>query len=845
MGKDASPFKKMIKPWLSLIGVITIAIIASILCVLLVEQETYQSLRLEKPFLILCLSFPFILSIISFGFLIKQFNRIIKSQSGKWRLSFIINAPKNLYLKFIGSVMGLCFAAGWTLNILALWQGENGNIAKVLIHGAIAAFELFFLDINEDIFQEMQTHGTLLTHHYQHMVEGGIIIVSVLSTICMFSLLVNLFLTRISAWTHSHSVKVRTDRNNQLYIFFGVGEKEWTLAKSIKDVYEKNHDPNYMIIFVDTQNDDEEKHNNWENIISFLTVNNPVVPQINQEKHCFYLVSEAGFDKAVKEKPDNFWRSMGLSKIQKRINKLAKISHNNSSVNPELHFFFLSDNRDQNVDDTRILADYLSKDKEIKEIPKVINCQTRKSSVTSIIEDSRSNPDAKLEVRVIDESVLAVECLKEEEVFHPSHYVEFEFDDVDRIGFAKTPFNSLIVGFGETGRDALRFLYEYGAFIDADKAGYERSPFSCHVIDINEESGFHHFISRNPAIRKHSSINPTDDGRLINFYQCSDISRHFYDLLERISSDLNYVVISTGDAENNIAIAVNILKYVRTKRKDLRNFVILVRAYEENSYNHINKIAVHYNNIIKGESDGNKVIHVFGNTREIFRYDTIVNSAYKKEGIDYYDTYSKAYHKTEQGSRFPIQSWEDRRSDVMSKDSLAKTDDLHRKESQDYSNAWHALTKRVIMRKALSHLYGDTSEEDILKTLSERMFSANDGIPTREWHEEDISYPALDKQFGDIESKGVSRLITNMAIMEHARWVAAHEMLGYSYREDIRDYNVGKPDAEKERDDIRKHHPCMVEWERLPLLPEKYERLYDYLVVETTLRLMLAKGSVR
>jgi len=737
----------------------------------------------------------------------------------------------------MGSLMGICFSAGWTLNILALWQGEHGNIAKVLVHGAIAAFELFFLDINEDIFQEMAITD-IFSAHIRHLVEGGIIVVSVLSTICMFSLLVNLFLTRISAWKHSRSVKVKADRNNQLYIFFGVGEKEKALAENIKETYDKRNDPNYMIIFVDPRNDNEEKHNNWENIISYLTVSNPMVPSINQDNHCFYLVSEAGFDKAAEAEPVDFWKSMGLSQIQKRISELVEISRINSSVSPELHFFFLSDNRNQNVDDTRILADYLSEDKEIKEIPKVIYCQTRKSSVTSIIEDSRSNPDAKLEVRVIDESVLAVERLKEKEVFHPSHYVEFELDDVAGIGFAKTPFNSLIVGFGETGRDTLRFLYEYGAFIDADKEGYERSPFSCHVIDIKEESGFHHFISRNPAIRKHSLISQTDGGRLINFYQCSDISRHFYDLLERISSGLNYVVISTGNAENNISIAVNILKYVRTRRRDLRNFVILVRAYEENTFSHINKIADHYNNILKNESGGNEVIHVFGNTEEIFRYDTIVNSTYKKEGVDYYDTYSKAYHKTEQGSRYPIQSWEERRSDVLSKNSLAKTDDLHRKESQDYSNAWHALTKRSIMRKALSHLYGGASEGDILKTLSERMFATNDGIPAREWHEEDIAYPVLDMQFGDPERKGVSRLITNMAIMEHVRWVAAHEMLGYSYREDIRDFSV-KPDAEKERDDIRKHHPCMVEWDRLPLLPEKYERLYDYLVVETTLRLML------
>lgn len=839
MERDSSTFIAKTKPWISLVLIIAIAIGLSVIliCPGILGRSAATIWGVELS-LFVCLCFPLLLLIISICYLIREFRRINRHHTGKWGLGSILNTPKSLYLKFMVSVMGICFSAGWALNILALWQGENGNIAKVLVHGAIAAFELFFLDINEDIFQEMEQHGKLLTEHGRHLVEGGIIMVSVLSTICMFSLLVNLFLTRMSAWIHNCFVKVKSKKNNQLYIFFGVGKKEIALAQNIKEAYEDKHDPNDLIIYVDTRNDDEEKHNNWESIVSFLTVNNHIVPLINQDKHSMYLVSEAGFDKAV---PNNFWRSMGLSKIQKRIRKLAKISRKNSAVHPELHFFFLSDDRNQNIDDTRILSEYLSQDKEIAEIPKVIYCQTRKSSVTSVIEDSRSNHDVNLEVRVVDESVLAIEQLKGHEDFHPARYVEFEVENADRAGFAKTPFSSLIVGFGETGRDALRFLYEYGAFIDAKKEGYARSQFSCHVIDTKGDPRFNHFIATNPAIKEVTSVNSKDDTKLINFFQVSDKSSDFYSLLADIASGLNYVVISTGDEEQNITIAVNILKYVRTKRVNLRNFVILVRVYENNSYSHINKIATHYNKILKSESAGADVIHIFGHTEEIFRYDTIVKSDYKKEGIDYYDSYSKAYHKTEEGSKYPIQSWQERRRSALRENNLANIEDLHRKESQDYSNAWHALTKGMIMEQVLSHTYDNTLENNTLKALAEHMFRNENDIPVRDWHTNCISYPVLDKLFGT--NDGISTLITNMAITEHARWIAAHEMLGYSYRTDICYFHNGDKKSLHKRDDIRKHHPCMVKWAELPLLPARYERLYDYLVVETTLHLMLDKDK--
>ena len=46
--------------------------------------------------------------------------------------------------------------------------------------------------------------------------------------------------------------------------------------------------------------------------------------------------------------------------------------------------------------------------------------------------------------------------------------------------WVSSAFNAMILGFGETGREVMGFLYEHGAFVDKD---FKKSPFSCVAVD--------------------------------------------------------------------------------------------------------------------------------------------------------------------------------------------------------------------------------------------------------------------------------------------------------------------------------------------------------------------------
>lgn len=74
------------------------------------------------------------------------------------------------------------------------------------------------------------------------------------------------------------------------------------------------------------------------------------------------------------------------------------------------------------------------------------------------------------------------------------------FVDVDTSkACVKKPFTSMIIGFGETGRDAFRFLYEFGALIDVNG---NRNPQKIYVVDehIDELKG--DFLMKAPALKE-------------------------------------------------------------------------------------------------------------------------------------------------------------------------------------------------------------------------------------------------------------------------------------------------------------------------------------------------------
>lgn len=789
---------------------------------------------------------PFLTLVFSVCLIIRQnkkicaYNKVLPKSNNRGLFKFIISylrLPKRIFIPSIAYWMLFFWSIGWGLYICALWSnyGSDGNVAEILGYAAMASLDLFLLDINGNILDSV---GHSIDGFNSSPIKGGIIITSIFAAFSSFSIIIKLFLNRLLSTLHASKATI-DDSHNHIYIFWGVNDKSINLANSIK----KNDHRSY-IIYVEHIDTDSNDTDGISNIVNFVSPDKSKIELIDLDDRTLYLYSTAELKEVTND--SNLWLHLGLDQLDRLLRELSKFTPQNEQKNDalindkrqnnsnQIHVVFLSEDRDKNISDCICMVDnftLLSKnDSNFRNIEKVIHCQTRRDSVTSIIEDSRTNIDNKIEVRVIDESILSVERLKEDIDVHPINFVDIEVKDKKNIGTVKEQLTSLIIGFGETGRDSLRFLYEFGAFLSPTPNISIRNPFQCHVVDPKISDLGNNFKANNPSIFTHNSQ------AKISFYDTNDKSSVFYNLLDEIAPSLNYIVVAVGDDEVNITVAVNVLKYIRRKRKNLDKLIILVRSYGQESFSHLAGIANHYNSVLNSETNNNTLIKIFGQVEDLFTYDNIVANSFKQKAIDFYEAYDAAYVLTEEGKSYGGErtSWQDRRKRALSSGKLSNIEDLRRKESQDFSNAWHALTKLRIIDAVLTEYCGNTFEKPLTSLLANKMFSQNGDIPVREIHPTEITYPKLDYQFEENFKSIISILMTNLAKTEHLRWVAAHEAIGYEY---------GEKHGDQTKDIIHKWHSCMVQWESLELLPSSSVRLYDYLVIETTLKMIENKSD--
>ena len=149
---------------------------------------------------------------------------------------------------------------------------------------------------------------------------------------------------------------------------------------------------------------------------------------------------------------------------------------------------------------------------------------------------------------------------------------------------------------------------------------------------------------------------------------------------------------------------------------------------------------------------------------------------------------------------------------------------LRRKEHQDESNALHALTKMYLLRQSLPNI------------------DANDFLSR---------YFILDEQGLSIKSKsegfGSSRryqyltdkenaVVHNLAVLEHFRWNASHELLGY----------IRATEGLHSCDERTMQHNCLRNWQELDAESRATAKAegwdadyisYDFSVVDTTIKM--------
>ncbi len=730
--------------------------------------------------------------------IVQRYRYRFTNKDNKSSLPELYRRQRNLVL--LAKVMLWIWSCGWVLYFVAISVDKPPHVgAELLLRSAIASLGMFLMNIDSNIVDGIQEHDVL---------KGMIVCTFFSAVICTALLIMSLVLSRLMAYLHIKHLKIDNNRNH-LYLFFGLNDASKLLANDILE-----NDKNSVVVFIENSlvgevMQNEDRTDGWKNIVNMLTHRRNTFLDANENERralaigsCNICGLESGFE--------DVFGNIGLETVKRLLKSLG------DTRGGQLHIFFLSEDRDSNVRATAILA----KDEMINnpQYKTVIYCHARRNGVNRIIEDLGLGEEKQTEVRILDSSHLAIEHLKQSDGNHPVNYVSVKTLEEDNPGTVSSPFVSLVMGFGETGQEAVKFLYEYGAFV-SNKASIldsYRSTFNCYVLDQNMKRLEGHFVAGIPNVCYKRCDEEENDEALIKFYEIDYRSDDFFiKILDKIAEKLNYVIVAIGDDEENMTAAVEILRYVRKKRQDLENFCIYVRAYEKGSFKHLEEIAQHYN-LRLGKDETDKVVKIvlFGQNEQIYTYNLVVKDKYQEDGRIYYETYRSLQidPANDEGS------WDKRHNDTMTSKKDTKWErmsKIRRKESQDRSNALHAKTKIMLLEKVIGK---DNVADFALRALEQR--SGEKGS---------ITYPNL--------SVSENRLMQNLAMCEHLRWNAAHEMLGY----------VDNKESHK-CDDLRKKHNCLKPWQDLDNesnnagYPVDF-KLFDFGVVETSFKLEYAQND--
>lgn len=613
---------------------------------------------------------------------------------------------------------------------------------------------------------------------------------------------------------------------DELYVFWGMNKATYCLAKDIKKTYVSGKKTgSFETIIINTTEDDEEEntkeHTAVERLFSFFSFKKEELNQYNElgclTENVFRRISKI---KSIGDSDDVdiLQKEMDATSLVRLIKKTDK----------KVHIFLLGQDEEENIIGTTILC----RDASIKTYAISHNvsiyCHARYDSINRVIEDKYS--DGNIEVKVLDSSHESINILRSKPDYHPVNFVDI--DTKNNLGTVKSDFTSLVIGFGETGRDAVRYLYEYGAFVshhsskeddnpnvvytDEHKPWVARSNFRCYIIDKDATKLSGQFFANAPATSG------------ICVWNTDVFTPEFYKNIDTICRELNYVVLALGNDELNITTAVRLLIHIRKHRKDLNNLKLFVRCHNHEQKKHLQHIADHYNQC-NCEDECHEHIIVFGTEDELYTYDQVIENDFVDEGRQYNALYCEA-----SGENGPKNQWESRHQILLNKKTLNALSELRRKESQDIANAYHAITKVQIMKKVAEDKNGNVKPEfqrihDCLENMRfAPKFSRHDGLIE------------ADGDFTEQEQL----LFRNLARLEHIRWNAAHEVLGYqSYKDGDPDCKLVPDEGDKRHgcNETFKLHNCLIDWQNLDVEMNDGKniwhpdyKLYDFVVVTTT-----------
>ena len=738
------------------------------------------------------------------------------------------------------AIVWLC---GFVVYDVGMFTGESGSLFGNFPMAILHAFGMFVLDSDVSAIHEPFHNNGFFMCAFS-VVHFAAAFISMWFVIRYFGFNIIASVKRFFAKSCFGRSKDTT------YVFWGMSDATYHLAKSINELHKRN-DESYRIVIIKSNRDTDTSNsrNGFERLFNFLSSNDKDIEKIRDIEQCLTTNTFVNLPElnVLSLNNNNILKALGLKSVSKLIDE---------KTNGDVHMFFLSEDESANIKavanlkiDSTIFKVFESNAKANGKIKKNDNdtpikrqvkfyCHARHNSINRVIEDFDATN--KVEVRIVDTSHLSIECLKRDVRLQPISFVDI--DKTKNYGTVISHFTSLIIGFGETGKDALRFLYEFGAFVDSDDSkGTQRSKFNCHLVDKQLDSIIGPF--RNSSPKLFSNRNKSDDSHLVEIHSIDYNSDEFYNgLLSELSSNINYIVIAIGDDEAGMTLAVRILKFLRRQGRDFKKLRILVRSYDSSLFSHMNKIASHYN-------ENEERIILFGYVEQLYTYSMIIEDEFEKRGKDYYESYRSLNPEHDEDG-----SWEQRRKKLKgliklkkiqidsntgcpifeeknfenpAPATLSNLQKLRRKEKQDKANALHEATKMKILESIIPNWYNQ-----LVPSIFDFVNTGHHMIVRIKRKHSYISNPK-EVQYTDLEPKE-QLLMDNLAKLEHLRWNASHEVLGYT------PMPSSVPDKLRGCDEVRITHNCLIDWEKLDDESDRIDyinnyKIFDYGVVETTI----------
>lgn len=659
----------------------------------------------------------------------------------------------------------LALLSGFVLYLIGFAHRGNYGHATYIIFAVISAAEMFLLKSNYGFLSDVckDSPGFMLMFSVTYLA----------AILCSITFLLQAIGIRFGAW-----IKIAVTRitvllgfDYELYVFVYPTKSVVQLAKSI---YKQNRHfkKKVKLLFLCRPSDDSSNNKSIAQILGMNSEKKDALEMIFRE-NMDSLVAFCENDIAICNHSihADYLKMAGIKKT-KRLFKYASsvkmlILTENEKLNLEVAYKMAGD---------KTIVDCNESNKQVD-----IYCMARKCNTNLTLEDMmlKSNED----IHVMDASYLSVAALKKNPAYLPVNFVDHEN------GVVHSAFHSLIVGFNETGQEALKFLYEFGAFLGPDG---KRSPFHCTIVDSQMDSLKGKFYTDIPGLKEEKGI------RLL---QMMAGTAEFWNMMEQFIKELNYIVIASDNDDDNIALAIDIYKFAcRHRNNDLRRFKIFVKSYNPDNEIKLVSLQHYYNSANMKESGGGEIV-VFGKEQEIYSYRMLILDEMMQKAKKAYDTYNQLTGGT--------QTWQERRKKHIEDNNLFSYQALKRKEGQDFSNAYHIDTKMI--------LAGIKNPDRITNSDAEKIRHMREVF--KQMHREGKRWVGVDT------NDETYILLENLAKNEHLRWNASHILLGYLPDKGGNGCN-----------EVMKLHSCLVSWDEL----EEYEvdyKYYDYMFVEMALKI--------